>query len=175
MLALLLLPLIPVPASNLGAEGGLCIVGRIIQRLYPSTSACCIFFEGLHHLQHINIHCLLSEKHMNLQSIWTQKRDSLCSRAAYRQLGEAGVLAGLQQYMRCCRGSSGVRCYVCASVTVLKILLPAAWRGGHLWVILWVWWLRESLLVRWPWVVVARVIPMVGQRRWQWGFGRRCG
>lgn len=171
MLALLLLPLVPVPASNLGAEGGLCIVGRIIQRLYPSTSACCIFFEGLHHLQHTNNHCCQK----NLQNIWIKRKDSLCSRAAYRQLGEVGVLAGLQQYMRCRRGSTGVRCYVCASVTVLKILLPAAWRGGHLWVILGVWWLRESLLVRWPWVVVACVIAMVGQRRWQWGFGGRCG
>lgn len=116
---------------------------------------------------------------MNLKNIWTytegflKKKSYLCGCAAYRKLGEAGVLAGFQQYVRCCRWNAGGRCYVCAPVTVLIILLPDPWRCGHLWVILRVGRLRKSLLMRWPWVVVARVVPMVGHRWGQWGFGGR--
>lgn len=56
-------------------------------------------------------------------------------------------------------------------VTVLIVLLPDARRGGHLGVILRVRRLRKGLLARRPWVVVARVVTVVGHRRGQLGFG----
>lgn len=92
----------------------------------------------------------------------------------YREFGEAGVLAGFQQYVWRCRRNAVVWCLVCTPITVLVILFSNSRCCCQFRVILGVGWLWKSLVMRRAWVLLARVVPMMGHWWRQRRLGGRC-